>query len=593
MSKNTDFFPIERNRYFYGKLLTVQDFDLEQRYGRQKSQLLSRLALGAGVVCGLGVSASDDSTLLIESGMALDYQGRMVVVEEPLLRKLQMLEGQEELLGHDTAYLCLRYDETDLAPVNAVGADTGESRQYNLTREGSRIYLTTQPPEYRRLLEAEGRDNVSILYASQELTLVLSVPEAVCAGEEFTAEVLVVKNEKTPPVRFRLAGESALVDSEDGRVRLEFQESPEEKRRAYPVRFRLKARQLSDMDTPLFPSGGEIDLELGSHSYKNYIEVEARTRLCGDREALRTRQWNTDNLERHLRGRDLPIYLAKLELINSAGSVFLSSVTSLPFQQRLGREDGGQSPTDLQTVTTSVRSLEYWQKPDVKAVYQPGAGALHLDFGIPSPEQYDYAVSHGTVDLTMPGGLRVNSRVYSQEIAHGLGPGTVDIRLSIEFKDQNEENETALYFGNSEVFKGKNSPAAPPWVEAAALVYPERGTMRIGLWLHDMVEGNQLTVHYFAQKPERDTSRLLSSRPVSIRVTPEFSRMSCRGRLQLRAEVTGSEDRSVVWSVKEENGGVIDRNGVYQAPELPGTYEITAVSGADPSVSVSAFVIVE
>ena len=593
MSKNTDFFPIERNRYFYGKLLTVQDFDLEQRYGRQKSQLLSRLALGAGVVCGLGVSASDDSTLLIESGMALDYQGRMVVVEEPLLRKLQMLEGQEELLGHDTAYLCLRYDETDLAPVNAVGADTGESRQYNLTREGSRIYLTTQPPEYRRLLEAEGRDNVSILYASQELTLVLSVPEAVCAGEEFTAEVLVVKNEKTPPVRFRLAGESALVDSEDGRVRLEFQESPEEKRRAYPVRFRLKARQLSDMDTPLFPSGGEIDLELGSHSYKNYIEVEARTRLCGDREALRTRQWNTDNLERHLRGRDLPIYLAKLELINSAGSVFLSSVTSLPFQQRLGREDGGQSPTDLQTVTTSVRSLEYWQKPDVKAVYQPGAGALHLDFGIPSPEQYDYAVSHGTVDLTMPGGLRVNSRVYSQEIAHGLGPGTVDIRLSIEFKDQNEENETALYFGNSEVFKGKNSPAAPPWVEAAALVYPERGTMRIGLWLHDMVEGNQLTVHYFAQKPERDTSRLLSSRPVSIRVTPEFSRMSCRGRLQLRAEVTGSEDRSVVWSVKEENGGGSDRNGVYQAPDLPGTDECTAVSGADPSVSVSAFVIVE
>ena len=593
MSKNMDFFPIERNRYFYGKLLTVQDFDLEQRYGRQKSQLLSRLALGAGVVCGLGVSASDDSTLLIESGMALDYQGRMVVVEEPLLRKLQMLEGQEELLGHDTAYLCLQYDETDMVPVNAVGADTGESRQCNLTREGSRLYLTTQPPEYRRLLEAEGQDNISILYASQELTLVLSVPAAACAGEEFTVEILVVKNEKTPPVQFRLTGESALVDSEDGRVRLEFRESPEEKRRVYPVRFRLKARQMSDVDSPLFSSGGEIDLELGSHSYKNYIEVEARTRLCADAEELEAHRLGTDNLERHLRGRDLPIYLAKLELINSAGSVFLASVTNLPFQQRLEREDSFQRGADLQTVTTSVRSLEYWQKPDVKAVYQRSAGALHLDFGIPSPEQYDYAVSHGTVDLTMPGGLRVNSRVYSEEIAHGLGPGTVDIRLSIEFQDKNAEDETALCFGNSEVFKGKTSPAAPPWVEAAALVYPERGTMRIGLWLHDMVEGNRLTVHYFAQKPERDTSRLLTSRPVSIRVTPEFSRVSCRGRLQLQAEVTGSEDRSVIWSVKEENGGAIDRNGVYQAPELPGTYEITAVSGADPSVSVSAFVIVE
>ena len=81
---NADFFPIERNRYFYGKLLTVRDFEIEQRYARQKSQLMNRLSLGAGVLCGLGVTASDDSTLLIESGIALDYQGRMVVVEEEL-----------------------------------------------------------------------------------------------------------------------------------------------------------------------------------------------------------------------------------------------------------------------------------------------------------------------------------------------------------------------------------------------------------------------------------------------------------------------------------------------------------------------------
>ena len=47
------------------------------------------------------------------------------------------------------------------------------------------------------------------------------------------------------------------------------------------------------------------------------------------------------------------------------------------------------------------------------------------------------------------------------------------------------------------------------------------------------------------------------------------------------------------WSVKEPNGGAIDRNGTYQAPELPGTYEIVAASGADETVTASAFVIVE
>ena len=31
------FFPMERNRYFYGKLLTVRDFEIEQRYDRGKN----------------------------------------------------------------------------------------------------------------------------------------------------------------------------------------------------------------------------------------------------------------------------------------------------------------------------------------------------------------------------------------------------------------------------------------------------------------------------------------------------------------------------------------------------------------------------
>ena len=190
---NADFFPIERNRYFYGKLLTVRDFEIEQRYNRSKSQLLNRLRFGAGVVCGLGVAASDDTTLLIESGMALDYQGRMIVLEEAMLRKLQMLDGQEELLGKDTGYLCLTYDETDIEPVNAVGADTGESRQFNMTREGFRVYLTAQPPEYQSLLEASGRENVTVLYSSSELTLVLSTPANVCGGQEFEVQMLVVK----------------------------------------------------------------------------------------------------------------------------------------------------------------------------------------------------------------------------------------------------------------------------------------------------------------------------------------------------------------------------------------------------------------
>ena len=588
---HANFFPFERNRYFYGKLLTVRDFEVEQRYHCSKRALLNRLLHGSGVVCGLGVTASDESTLMIESGMALDYQGREIVLPETLFRKLQMLEGQETLAGKKDAYLCLSYAQEDVEPVNATGAEVGSQRQFDLTREGYRLFLTTEPPAYQELLEAAGEENVSVLYQSDDLILVLSVPSGLYAGEEFQVRVLVVKNEKTPPVQFSLEGENTFVESDNGRVRLAYRESREEKRCVYTVDFPLRARALSDVDGQLFPSGCELNVELGSHRYKNYLTVEAAVHLCRDQEESRLRRRRMDDLSRHLRGRDLPLYLAKLELIHSAGGVFVGAVTNLPFQQTASGEGEHKSGKngDL-TVTTSVRSLEYWQKPDVKAVYQPSAGALHLDFGIPSPEQYDYAVAHGTVDLTMPGGIRVNSRVFSQEIAHGLGAGAVDVRLSVEFQDK---EETALLCGNSEVFKSKNIKLSPPWVEAAAVVYPERGTMRIGLWLHDTVKGNLVRVHYFAQKPERDTSRILAQRKISLTITPEFSRLSCRGKLQFQADVVGTEDKSVTWSVKEENGGAIDRNGLYQAPELPGTYEITAAAGADETVTASAFVIVE
>lgn len=590
---NANYYPFERNRYFYGKLLTVRDFESEQRYHRGKRALLNRLVHGAGVVCGLGVTASDESTLMIESGMALDYQGREILLGETLFRKLQMLEGQETLAGKRDAYLCLAYAEEDIEPVNATGADMDSARQFNLTREGCRVFLTTEPPAYQGLLEAAGRENVSVLYQSEDLILVLSAPANICAGEEFQVQVLVVKNEKTPPVQFTLEGENSFADSANGRLCLTYRESREEKRCVYTVDFPLRARALSDVDSKLFPAGCELNVELGSHHYKNYLQVDATAHLCRDQEACRLRRRQLDDLDRHLRGQDIPIYLAKLELIHSAGGVFVGGVTNLPFQQIMSGEGETQTAVggDL-TVSTSVRSLEYWQKPDVKAVYQPSTGGLHLDFGIPSPEWYDYAVAHGAVELTMPGGLRVNSRVFSDEIAHGLGPGAVDVRLSVEFED-GEVEETALLCGNSEVFKTKSLKVAPPWVEAAAVVYPERGTMRIGLWLHDAVKGNLVRVHYFAQKPERDTNRILAQRRVSLTVTPEFSRLSCRDKLQFQADVVGSEDKSVIWSVKEQNGGVIDHNGLYQAPELPGTYEITAVSGVDETVSASAFVIVE
>ena len=70
MKNDSGFFPLERNNYFYGKLLTVRDFEMEQHYFNIKRRLINRILHGAGVVCGLGVTVSDEATIIIESGMA-------------------------------------------------------------------------------------------------------------------------------------------------------------------------------------------------------------------------------------------------------------------------------------------------------------------------------------------------------------------------------------------------------------------------------------------------------------------------------------------------------------------------------------------
>lgn len=588
--KDVSFFPLERNRYFYGKLLTVRDFETEQNYMGAKRRLLNRVVSGAGVVCGLGVTRSDDTTLLIGSGLALDYQGREVVVEEPLVRRLEMIEGYEALQGQTEAYLCLSYDETETEPVNAVGSDTGSTSQYNMVREGYRLYFSTDAPEYRSLLETLGKENVSVLYAANGLTLVFYADAAACAGSEFTVGMLLVKGEKTPPVRFTLEGESNVVESADGRMVLSYSESPEEKRHVLQTFFHLKAQNLSDVVAPLFPNGAELTVEMGGHTYKNILKIDAELTLCADRAGYLALLDRQDDLSRHLRGREMPLYLARLELIEAAERIFLGAVTNLPFEQRLHREAAmQQAGADRMEVTTSVEALEFWQKPDVRATYRQDSNALHLAFGIPSPELYDYSTSHGTVDIAMPGGIKVNHRYYSDEIPHGLGPGNVEVRLAVEFSD----GEEAHLFGSSEVFRGKASEISPPWAETAVVVYPSRGTMRIGVWLHDNVEGNRIRVHYYAQKPERDTRRLLENRQVSVRIVPEVSRLGKREQLRLRAIVQGSEDKNVIWSIKDEGGGAIDQNGIYQAPEAPNTYEIVATSSADGSISASAYVIVE
>jgi len=75
----------EKNNYFYGKLMTVRDFEAEQSYIDEKRHLINRLLHGSGLVCGfkeiqLKIKDSKVTIDFIDGGMALDCCGREIAV---------------------------------------------------------------------------------------------------------------------------------------------------------------------------------------------------------------------------------------------------------------------------------------------------------------------------------------------------------------------------------------------------------------------------------------------------------------------------------------------------------------------------------
>jgi len=592
--KNQNFFPIERNRYFYGKLLTVRDFEVEQKYFNDKRRLLNMAVTGAGVVCGLNVTQSDETTIMVESGLAIDYKGREIVVDAPVIKKLQMLDGYAAVEGKTEAFLCLRYDEYLSEQVNAVGADSEQHSQHNRFVETYKLSLEAEEPDIASILDASGRTQTTLLYCKDGIRIALSLPLCAVAGEEFTADVLVTKEAGSLPLDFEISFESEAATDLSGarKISLHFTEGPEEKKAVYHRQYRLRSVALAGMSIRMAASAVELKVRMGDLNDTAKIPLGSELRLVQSHEDMESYLAQKDTLVRRLNISDLPIYLAKLDLVPIRSSSIIKGIAQLPFDQRLtgrgGRESKGLG--NVLAVTSEVRTLKYWQKPEAYADYNSATGTLSFKFGIPTSERYEYTTSSGLVEIPLSGGLRVNGRYYSDEIAHNLGPGNVNINLAVVFQDKDKQ---MLSFGNSEVFRSKNGIKAVPQVELGAVLYPEKGTFKVGVWLKDDVEGSSILVRYFASKVSKDVDDLKLKNKVSIQVLPEIQRVRVRERLHLKAIVTGTEDRSVVWSIKDKDGGSIDSNGLYQAPDTPGTYEIVCQSSADPECKVSTFVIVE
>jgi hypothetical protein len=108
-----------RPRYFFGKVLSADDFTAEQNYLSEKQRLRNRFTLGEGIVSGLSVALGKKGSgqqVVLSPGLAIDHAGNEIFVHEAMACALPS-SGKR-------IYVCLRYVEAETSPVPAIFPDS-------------------------------------------------------------------------------------------------------------------------------------------------------------------------------------------------------------------------------------------------------------------------------------------------------------------------------------------------------------------------------------------------------------------------------------------------------------------------------------
>lgn len=148
-----------RNNYFYGKLLDVMHFQMEQTYFNRKRWLLNRLGLGSGVLCGLElVVAANGQSVWLRPGVAIDPLGREIIVPAPfcLENPRQPTDdggrpSGDPIPGEGVVTICLGYHECAAEPVPVLvgDCDTRQECAPSTIRERFRVLVRAGAPTQR------------------------------------------------------------------------------------------------------------------------------------------------------------------------------------------------------------------------------------------------------------------------------------------------------------------------------------------------------------------------------------------------------------------------------------------------------------
>ena len=587
---NRRYYSFERNNYFYGKLLTSRDFEDEQNYMNNKRRLINRVLHGAGIVYGLDVVAVDESSVVIQSGLALDSSGREIVVPSTQVVKLSTIRGYSEL---KTSSVCLgiAYAEEKTEPVYAVmnkDADAQE-RQYNHLKEGYELFLQDSRDCVREPKKEDEYIAWKVLYQDDDLRITQYLPTFAVPGMLVKARTEIHKTSHMPFV----CSFSCKVDA-DGMIPGETQIRADNVSQEYGETMVLE--QTFRPEDYIFGNGdvsvrfSEITVQKSGVKeaapdtsmtlnpvYGTALEYVHKTSYRGNLDVDLDRKY------------DEKLWIAGIQLIRSERHSIIDRVERAPFDQYV----------------YSSEQLMILEKLEEFLIPQDGPAGRPQVYVQGNSERSAAAAperrsnSSGVFEMSLGSGGEVGKVYFSDEIMHGLGSGPVYVDIGIEYisRDVNASGDReSIILGDGSIFESDSTVTDEKifQVDQAVKILPDRGTFIVGVRPRVKMGRIGLRIRWYAFKPEDLEQRVYdrSEQKGCIMIQPDTIVLPPKGSVHINPVFINMPEEALSYTLLDPEGGKIDNTGLYTAPAQEGVYEIKAAALSDPEIFTHAFIIV-
>lgn len=565
--KNTQIYPYERNKYYYGMLLSVEDFNAEQKYLNDKRRLMNRLVHGVGVVSGLNVVPIDDRTISVESGLALDNTGREIVVDTPVTKKLSMIDGFDSAMSSGSnayVYLCLEYSEGEKGQAYDLAGNG--SAVHDKIREGYHLYLTSSEPDDRIDPVKDIYEQSITVYSDGKLRIRHVIPRFVNPQSPLELRVEIETFTKQY-VSFSYDVQLVCLTDDldnDPILTVKFNEMLFEKKGRYTLTYPIHSANVVNVQGVAKVDSSSFMLAYDKLSAEATASGHSETFIIkGDiREAMISACYSRDMDSQFRSSLGQRLYLARIDLVNAGDVVVIESIKNVPFGQYV-------FSNDLQN------ALSLLDRPEGKEPVISDSSAPLKEL----PRASDKEIASGICRVDLSSGSLKNKIFYSSEVTHGLGLGSVTLILGLK-----SENNGTVY-GDSDIFKD-----SVPNVKLAAKLDPSRGSFVIGVMTVSTVLDDYIDVKWTAIRDEDEAVGEKSR--MKIMIKPNTLVIKPRENRYLEAICSNMTNKTVRWSVSPETGGDIDANGLYTAPNTEGVYEVIAQSAIYPEIKASIMVVV-